>query len=145
MRIFISKEMKRYNYLLSEMDAAYHEMSFKLGLSDSAMRILYTICDSGDSCMLQEICMRSGVSKQTINSAIRKLETEGIVYLQSTGSKNKMVYLTDAGKRLAEHTAVRMIEAENAIFSEWSKDDVNKYLELTEKFLLAIQEKTKKM
>ena len=35
-----SKVMKRFNYLLGEMDAVYHEMALKLGLSDSAMIIL---------------------------------------------------------------------------------------------------------
>ena len=63
MNNYFSKEMKRYNHLCSEIDGAYHEMSVKLGLSDSAMRILYTICDAGDSCLLQEICFRSGISK----------------------------------------------------------------------------------
>ena len=41
----ISKEMKRYNYLVGEIDAVYHEASLKLGLSDSALNILYAICD----------------------------------------------------------------------------------------------------
>lgn len=142
MKIYVSKEMKRFNYLIGEIDAAYHEMSLKLGLSDSAMRILYTICDNGECCLLQEICRRSGVSKQTINSAIRKLEKEGIVYLEPAGTRNKNVCLTDKGKRLAERTAARMIEAENDIFASWKKEDVEKYLELTERFLIAFREKT---
>lgn len=142
MKIYVSKEMKRFNYLIGEIDAAYHEMSLKLGLSDSAMRILYTICDNGECCLLKEICRRSGVSKQTINSAIRKLEKEGIVYLEPAGTRNKNVCLTDKGKRLAERTAARMIEAENDIFASWKKEDVEKYLELTERFLIAFREKT---
>ena len=83
-----SKVMKRFNYLLGEMDAVYHEMALKLGLSDSAMIILYTICDQGDGCLLQNICRYSGMSKQTANSAIRKLEAEGIIYLESAGSRS---------------------------------------------------------
>ena len=58
MREPVSKVMKRYNYLLGELNAVYHEMSLKLGLSDSAMIILYTICDQGERCPLQE---RSGI------------------------------------------------------------------------------------
>lgn len=123
----------------------YHEISLKLGLSDSAMKILYTICDAGDSCLLQEISRRSGVSKQTINSAIRKLEKEGVVYLKSAGSKNKEVCLTDEGKQLAKHTAIRLIEMENDIFASWEKNDVEKYLELTERFLVSLKEKNKNL
>ena len=145
MNPFTSREMKRFNHLMGEIDAVYHEMAMKLGLSDSAMIILYTICDNGDSCPLQEICRRSGISKQTINSAIRKLEKEDIVYLDTVGAKNKNVCLTEKGKHLANHTAIRIIDAENDIFSSWPKDDVNKYLELTERFLVEIREKAKNL
>lgn len=34
MNTYVSKEMKRYNHLLSEIDSVYHEMSLELGLSD---------------------------------------------------------------------------------------------------------------
>ena len=145
MNNYFSKEMKRYNHLCSEIDGAYHEMSVKQGLSDSAMRILYTICDAGDSCLLQEICLRSGISKQTINSAIRKLEAEGILYLEAAGAKNKNVRFTEKGKALAKQTAVRMIEAENEIFADWPREDVEQYLALTERYLQAIQKKAKEM
>ena len=78
----LSKKLKRYNYLVGEIDATYHELSTKFGLSDSMMRILYTICDNGTDCPLQKICRLTGLSKQTINSALRRLEQEGIVYLE---------------------------------------------------------------
>lgn len=139
-----SKVMKRYNHLTGEINGIYHEMSLKTGLSDSAMSILYTILDSGaTSCLLQDICRYSGISKQTINSAIRKLEAEGILYLTPVGPKNKKVCLTEEGIRLTQQTAGRVLAAENEIFDSWPKEDVEKYLELTEAFLLALQEKAK--
>ena len=135
MKIHSSKELKRYNYLSSEIDAAYHEISSKLGQPDSSMIVLYTICDSGDSCLLRDIVHNSGISKQTVNSALRKLETEGIIYLESAGSKNKMVCLTEYGRKLAYRTAGKIIKMENDIFSSWPEADVEKYLELTERYL----------
>ena len=143
MKTNISNDMKRYNHLLKELDTVYHEMSLKLGLSDSAMIILYTICENGDSCLLQEICHQSGISKQTINSAIRKLEAEGIVRLEAADAKKKKVYLTQSGIELAESTAFKIIEAENDVFASWQKDDVEKYLALTEKFLSDLKERGK--
>lgn len=139
------KVLKRYNHLQSELEAAYHEMAQKMGLSDSAMLILYTICDKGENCPLQEICRCSGLSKQTLNSALRKLEAEGTVYLQAAGGKNKNVCLTEEGKALARRTAGRMMQAENEIFASWSREEVRNYLELTERFLTALREKTKEM
>ena len=55
MHSYTSKEIKRYNHLISEIDAVYHEISLKFGLSDSALIILYTICEHGDSCLLRDI------------------------------------------------------------------------------------------
>ena len=141
MNHYSSEEMKRYNYLFWETDAAYHEAALKLGLADSAMKILYAVCDNGESCRLQDVCRRSGLSKQTVNSALRKLENEGVVYLESTGAKAKNVCLTESGKYLVRKTVSRIMQMENAIFAAWPQKDVETYLELTERFLVGLQEK----
>lgn len=139
-----SKALKRFNYLSAEIGAAYHEMSFLLGLSDSAMQILYTICDCGKdgACPLQVICRQTGLAKQTVNSALRKLEKENVLYLERSGAKQKTVCLTENGKILAKNTAMRMIKAENAIWESWQAQEAETYLALTEKFLRAFQKKT---
>ena len=141
----ISKEMKRYNYLIGEIEATYHEASLKLGLSDSALKILYAICDVGEGCLLQDICFYTGISKQTINSALRKLEEEKVLYLKPFNAKSKKVYLTDKGRKLAEKTAYRILRVEDEIFASWEKEDVEKYLELTEKYQLCLKEKIKEI
>lgn len=140
-----SKVMRRYNHLVGEIDGVYHEMSLKLGLSDSAMIVLYTICDSGSSCPLRDICLRSGLSKQTVNSALRKLEAEGVVYLEPVSARSKSVCLTEAGQALAAETAGKIIRIENDIFDSWPQADVEQYLELTERFLLALREKAEQL
>ncbi len=139
----VSKALKRFNYLFGETGAAYHEIHLKLGMSDSAISILYTILENGESCLLKDICHYTGLSKQTINSALRKLEQEGIIYMEMAGSKSKKVHFTQEGKCLAEKTAGRVMEAENEIFASWRHEDVEKYLELTETFMKALQEKAK--
>ena len=141
----ILKKLKRYNYLIGETEATYHEISLKLGLSDSVMKILYAICDNGKSCLLQEICRSSGMSKQTVNSAIRKLENEGIVYLENVGQKAKNVCLTESGKELVQKTALRVIEIENSIFESWREEDVEFYLRLTEQYLVDLKRKIEEL
>lgn len=143
MNIHSSKELKRYNYLSSEIDAAYHEISSILGLPDSSMIVLYTICDNGDSCLLADIVRNSGISKQTVNSALRKLEADGIIYLESAGARNKTVCLTKQGKELADRTARQIIDVENDIFSSWAQEDVKRYLELTERYLQDLKKRIK--
>lgn len=143
-KIMIS-ELKHFNYLTNEIDAAYHEAALKLHLSDSALMILYTICNHGDSCPLHDIRKLSGISKQTINSALRKLEADGVVYLEQFEGKKKKVCLTAKGRELAENTAVPLIEIENDIFASWTKAEKSLYLELTHRYLTAFREKIEKL
>lgn len=137
-----SKTLKSFNYLLNEIQAVYHDMCVKLGLSDSAMIILYTICDYGGECMLQEIVRVTGISKQTINSSIRRLEEEGYIKLNLIGGKNKNVVFTDKGYEFAKNTVIKIMDIENEVYSSWTKEDIDKYLELTEKYLRQIKEKS---
>jgi DNA-binding MarR family transcriptional regulator len=137
--------LKRFNYLLGEMDAVYHDISLKLGLSDSISKILYAICDCGDRCSLSRICHQTGLSKQTVNSAIRKLESEGIIYLEAMDGKAKEVCLTPSGKVFSARTARRILDLENEILASWPPEAVAQYLALTEQFLLALREKAESL
>lgn len=145
MKELLTVQLKRFNHLSSEIDAAYHEAAQRLGLSDSAMQVLYTICNNGEKCLLSDICNLSGTSKQTINSALRKLETEGIVYLETFSGKKKNVCLTAKGKNLINNTVVRLIEIENDIFSSWTKPEQELYLELTQRYLTSFKDKIKEL
>lgn len=137
MTIQSSNEIKRFNHLISETDAAYHEMSLKLGLSDSAMQILYTLCDSEEnhSCLLKDICYLTGLSKQTVHSAICKLEQRGILRLEMAGGKQKRVFLTEKGYQFATRTVLKIIQAENRIFAGWPREDVEAYLDFARRYL----------
>ncbi len=141
MATYMTEEIKRFNHLTGEIDALYHEAALKLGFSDSVMQILYTICNVGDSCPLSDICKLSGTSKQTINSAIRILENDGIVYLKAQAGRKKTVCLTEKGKATVEATVARLIDIENQIFASWTKSEREEYLRLTKAYMLAFQEK----
>lgn len=140
-----SAVLKRYNHLLGEMEAVYHDLSLRLGMSDSVSRILYTLSLAGDRCPLHEICRQTGMSKQTVNSALRKLEQEGIVYLEAADGRAKTVCLTEQGSLFSQRTAKRIIQMEDQILSTWSEEDVQRYLLLTERFLEALREKAESM
>lgn len=139
----IGTQMKRFNQLISEIDAAYHDAALKLGISDSAMLILYTLYSCDGECLLSHIT--SGSSKQTINSALRKLEAEEIVYLETFEGRKKKVYLTEKGKQFAKNTVFQVIEVENEIFGSWTDEERNTYLNLTQRYLAAFKEKIKEI
>ena len=143
MKHSLSQNMKRCNHLQGEIEAAYHEAALKFGLADSTQFILYTICFLGDNCPLNEIVKMTGISKQTISSAIRNMEKQDLLQLVAATPKTKKVVLTEKGEALAEKTVQRLMRAEDEIFSAWSDEDVQKYLELNERFLTDIKEKIK--
>ena len=139
MASLVTENMQRFNYLSFEINSAYHDAALKMGLSDSAMLILYALCNDGEECLLRDITRFSGVSKQTIHSALRKLEAADIVTLDSSASRKKKVRLTEKGKKSVKHTVLRMIEIENEIFDSWSKQEAEQYLALTERYLTAFK------
>lgn len=141
----IKIQLERFNLLTSEIDAAYHDAALRMGLSDSAMLVLYTVCSRNGSCLLSDITGMSGASKQTINSALRKLEAEGIIYLEAFGARKKKVCFTDKGKQLADETVLRLIEIENQIFNEWSEEERQIYIEMTQRYLDMLKEKIKNL
>lgn len=141
----LSEQLQYFNHLSSELESAYHEANLKLGVSDSAMQILYTICSFGDRCLLSDICRLTGVSKQTIHSGLRKLEEEGTVRVEAYQGRKKMVVLTEQGKAVAERTAGVLIQTENEIFNSWAPGDRARYLELTQRYLNAFRQKIGKL
>ena len=143
MGFYMNEQIKRFNLLMSEIDTAYHEAALKLGMSDSTMLVLYTLCSYGGECMLGDIT--SGASKQTVNSALRKLESEGIVYLEAFEGRKKKVYLTEKGRLFAKDTAFRVIEIENEIFALWSDEEKSIYIDLTQRYLADFKEKVKEL
>lgn len=141
----VGKELRRFNQLLSEIEAVYHEAAWKLGLSNSAEQILYAICNLGVPCLLSDIVRFSGMSKQTINSALRNLERDDVLHLETIGGRKKQVFLTEKGEHLVWQTAMQMIEIENEIYSGWTEEEISVYLSLTQKYLSEFKEKTKEL
>lgn len=128
------EKLHRINYLGAEMDALYHQASLRLGVSDSVMRALYTVYDNGGTCLLSDIYKQSGISKQTVNSAIRKLESEEILYLKQENGRGKRVHLTEKGKDYVEENVARLYAAECEVFASWSEEEIDSYIHSMEKY-----------
>ena len=139
----LNAQMKRFDLLITEIDKAYHAAAQKMGLSDSALLILYTLCGGGGECMLSEITAVAG--KQTVNSALRKLEADGIVTSELSDGRKKKLRLTEKGRQLAERTASRLICIENGIFDSWSDEEKEAYIGLTKRYLTMFKEKMKEL
>lgn len=138
-------KVHKVNCLSHDMDALYHQAARKLGVSDSVLCILYMIYEKGDGCLLYDICTQSGISKQTINSAIRKLEQDAILFLEQDKGKTKRVRLTEKGKEFVKQTATRLVEAECNAFREWKDEEFELYLKLMRKYNTAFRVEIEKI
>ncbi len=127
--------IKQLNSVLREIDEMYHLVALKLGMSDSAMWILYSVCAEENGIPLCEVVNYTNICKQTINSSLRKLEAEGIVYLVTEDNRRKRVMLTQKGKALANDTVLRLYEAESRILDTWTKEECDMYYSLTKRYL----------
>ena len=116
-----------YTYLAGEINSLYHEAAVKMGVSDSVMNILYVVCEKGNRCLQSEISKLTGISRQTINSAIRKLEADGIVCL------------SEKGRKFSSEKIYPLFEIENQIWNEWTAEEQLQYLTLTKKYCDALK------
>ena len=127
-------ETEQYTFLVGEINALYHEAAVKMGISDSVQNILYVLCEKDGKCQQSEICKLTGISRKTINSAIRKLEKEELVYLEPGKGRNTILCLTEKGKQFSFEKINPLHEIENKIWSEWTTEEQQQYLTLTKKY-----------
>lgn len=127
--------LKKVNDIFSEIDFTYHEIARKSGLSDSEFNILYTLCELGSGCLLSMAYKHNGTSRQTIESAVRKLEKNGLMYLQSGEGRKKTMWLTPQGEELVEEKIRPVLKMEEDILSSWQEEDLAQYLRLNQKYL----------
>lgn len=132
--------IKQSNHIFGETNMLYHEAAVRLGLSDSVMAVLYTLLVQGESCTIGEIIHQSGMSKQTLNSALRRMEADGLICLKAEGAKRKRVALTPEGSAFAGRTVQRLIDIENRIFSAWTQAERDCYIELSRRYSKAFGE-----
>lgn len=140
MKIQQESALNELNQLYKELDELYHAVALKAGLSDSALDILYSLCVLGDGCLQKEICQLAFISKQTVNSSIRKLEQQQYLVLQPGKGRDMHIYLTEAGQALVQEKVIPVIQAENQAFGRMTVAEQNELLRLCKIYLSNLQQ-----
>lgn len=133
--------INRLNDMISEMNTLYHTIAQRQGLSDSAMDILYCVAQLGEGCPLSQVYKRNGGSRQTVNSALRRLEQEGVLFLQAAGGKSKSIWMTEKGRLLLANKVLPVMQMENDILASWQPAEVEEYLRLSEQYMTQLRER----
>ncbi len=145
MKIHQETEVQKFNRLYKELDDLYHDIALYAGLSDSACSILYAVCTIGDGCLQRDICREVFISKQTINSSVRNLEKNDILYLKKDRGRDRQIFLTEKGRRLVEEKIRPVIELENDSFLGMDPCERAEFIRLSEKYVENFRKRVKTM
>ena len=118
---------REYNNLYRLGNELYHNVAVRMRLSDSAFDILYALDGLGDGCLQKDVCTASGLSKQTVNTSVHKLEQAGYVELRVEHGRGTHLHLTEAGRAL--------VGAEEAAFAAMAPGECEELLRLTRVYL----------
>lgn len=131
------------NKAYNELNGLYHDISLKLGLSDSESMVMYMLYDEIEPLTQSDIVKATGLSKQTLNSTIRKLEKEEIIVLRKVNEKSKKILMTHKGKILIEQKMKPLVEMEERVLASWTEKERLKYLELLRRFEKQLEKEVK--
>ena len=136
------KRMMAFNVLWKEQDDIYRGIAKTLGLNESVFWILYCLRGSGKNVTQSFMCSIMLEPKQTINTALKKMESDGLIFFSDSGDKrSKYIYLTEKGAALAKNTVDRVIVAERTAMEMMTEDEQRQFLELFRKYNDCLKEK----
>lgn len=131
----ISRQLELLNQNDKILNELYHSYAASVHLSDTAFWILYIAWTQGDGCTQKEICDSWSYSRQTINTALKSLEREGILCLKTSegNRKNKRIYFSKEGKAFADQVVAPFARAEFLSLERLKKEERELLTSLYEK------------
>lgn len=131
----VEKYLIELEQLMKEQDSIYHNAAVKFGLSDTSMWILYHVTGDKSEYTQQELCRECCFPKQTVNTAIKNLVSDGYAELEeiSGNRKSKRIRLTERGKQLAAVSTDKIKQIEFGAYGRFGIEELNFYLDMTRK------------
>ena len=136
--VFLNPESNKYDsykHICIEEDEIYDNAISEFGFSNGVMMIIWTLCEFKRPCTQKEICDFWHESKQTINSAVKKLLEEGIIDIAVSpeNQREKLITFTEKGKFLAMRTVEKMMDAEKNAFGRLSEEEQSEFIRINKK------------
>ena len=132
-----------YNRTSKGLEQLYHDYARRTGVSDAALWLLYVIRLGGNNLTQASICADWHYPPQTINSVLKRLESQGLVALApATGSRrDKAVRLTTEGERVAAGAIDPLIEAERSALAALGPEERAALASLSRRYLDLLSER----
>lgn len=145
MTLHLTQKQNEYNRLNKAISELYHDICVQIGISDSVFDIFYAIIVLGDGCCQKDICNYAFTSKQTIHSAIHKLEKDGFISLKSGKGREMHIFLTPKGEDFIEKNIAPVIVMENQTCSQMNAEELDTLLLLTNQYLECLRTQAKEL
>ena len=118
-----------YNQLLKECDNIYHDAAVRAGLSDCAFWILHALWEADYPLTQSEIGDNASMPRQTVNSALKKLEKDGYLTLERiNGKMGKSIHLTMQGEQFAKVHIAPIAAAEERVCAQFTQEEQEQFL-----------------
>lgn len=121
--------------MYKENTAIYRDLSVRMGMTESTFWILYTLRVEEAPVTQSDMCAILGYPKQTVNSALKKVEQEGLLTLSGGRRAQRQAHPPDRnGHELAEQTVDFVIEAEQRALLDLSSEEQAQLLTLMRRY-----------
>lgn len=131
----LDARLKQYNDITKENDKLYRGAAKKFGFSECEFWILYYLRSGYGEPMQSVICNSFYLPKQSIHSALKKLEAEGYIALTAgENRRSKGILLTLEGERICAETVDHIIEAEMGALGSLSEEEQEKFMNLYDRY-----------
>lgn len=131
----MGKRLAEYNSIIKEHEDLYRQMAKRFGMSECAFWILYSLREANQSLTQSELCYALSQPKQTIHSALKKMEEGGFIkLLADQDRRRKQIQLTKKGELLAQETVDKVIVLENQAFDTFTDKEQELFLHLLHKY-----------
>ena len=131
-----------FNRAHKRMNVLYHNYAKAVGISDAAFWLMYSLYEKGGPCTQTELCQVWFFTPQTINSALKSLEKQGLITLDfaPNSRKNKQFFFTEDGKQLVKEKIIPLVQAEEQSFLRLDEQERNALLTITQKHIGILEE-----
>lgn len=140
----VSEQIVQFNRLFIAYDELFRSAARRFDLPELSLWILYALREIPDCTQanLKSVLLHS---KQSIQSALRRLEQEGLVDLMPDprDRRSKIILLTQKGKSISTQTSDRIVAAEKRGFEKLSPGERTQFLDLFGRLCDAVRHEMK--
>lgn len=125
----------------------YYKLASHFGMTETMFDILYFVRENDGGYTQAQLCDSLYLRKQTVNSALKKLEKDGVIYLsQDSGNKkNKTIHYTEKGRELARQIVDPIFELEKRAFERLTPQERKGVLYYGRRHIDVLEDETKKL